>query len=322
MPGSPGAATEQVASYRTHLETMQGAYRSGRWAAWLAILTNAGLGVAKLVAGLLGGSFALVSDAVHSFSDVATSFGVLVGMRISARPADAEHPYGHSRAEAIVGLYIAMALAAAGVLVAREALNRFERPHMPPAVYTLIVAGLSVFIKEGLYQYKSRLARRIHSRAIMADAWHHRSDALSSIAVFVGIGLTRWAGLVWADELATLAVAVCILWAAISLMQSSSDELMDRQADEQMVEAVRAAAVVVPEVVLIDKLFIRKAGLEYLVDVHIHVDPELSVKQSHEIAHNVQQAIQQALPHIHSVLVHTEPRAGESARDSEVTQGE
>jgi len=316
MPRSFRAATERVASYQAHVDTMRQAYRRGRWAAWLAILTNSALGVAKLVAGVLGHSFALVSDAIHSFSDIATSLGVLVGMRISARPADAEHPYGHSRAEAIIGLYIAMALAGAGVFVAREAISRLGKPQVMPAGYTLIVVAVAVAVKEALYQYKSRLARRIRSRSLMADAWHHRSDALSSIAVFVGIALVRWTDLAWADEAATLVVAVCILWAGVSLMRSSSDELMDRQADEHLLATVRAAAAAVEGVARVEKLFVRTAGLEYLIDVHVQVDPHLTVAEAHEIAHAAQEAIQRAVPHTHSVLVHLEPHAGEPSSGS------
>lgn len=309
------AATERVASYQAHVDTMDRAYRHGRWAAWAAIVTNATLGIAKLVAGLLGHSFALVSDAIHSFSDIATSLGVLAGMRISARPADAEHPYGHSRAEAIIGLYIAMALAGAGVFVAREAISRLGKPQVIPAGYTLVVVAVAVAVKEALYQYKSRLARRISSRSLMADAWHHRSDALSSVAVFAGIAMVRWTHLAWADEAATLAVAVCILWAAVSLMHTSSDELMDRQADKRLLQTVREVAGAVAGVARVEKLFIRTAGLEYLIDVHVQVDPRLTVAEAHEIAHAAQQAIQHALPHTHSVLVHLEPNPDGAARD-------
>jgi len=294
-------------SRQLHLATMDRAYARGRRAAWLGVTLNLALGLLKLVAGLLGNCFALVSDAVHSFSDVVTSLAVLLGMRISAKPADSEHPYGHSRAEAIIGLYVAMALAAAGVMVAREALSRIAVEQVMPAWYTLLAAGISVVVKEGLYQYKSRLGRQIHSRAITADAWHHRSDALSSVAVFVGIVISRWTGAWWADGAAALVVAVSIIWAGLSLLKSTMDELMDRQAPDEMLRAVRSIARGVPGVVDVEKLFVRKAGLEYLVDVHIEVEPHLTVMQSHEIAHAVQSTLQSRLPHIHSVLVHIEP---------------
>lgn len=310
-----GAATERAASYRTHLRAMQQAYRQARWAAWLALWVNLGLGISKLVAGVLGHSLALVSDAVNSFGDLISTSAVLVGMRISAWPASEKHPYGYSRVEAIIGLYLAMGLAGAGVWIGREGLMNLRHPQPAPEWYTLVVAAAVVVIKESLYQYKIRIARRLASQSLKAAAWDHRSDAIASLAVFAGIGLARW-GVWWGDAAATLVVAGTILWAGLSLMQGSIGELLDRQADISFLQSVRDAAHLVQGVAAIDKLFVRKAGLEYLVDVHVEVDPNLNVRQAHEIAHEVQQAIQHALPSIHSILVHIEPygpKEGETA---------
>ncbi len=303
-----GAATERVASYQAHLAAMQEAYGQARWASWLALWVNAALTVGKLVAGLLGHSLALISDAINSIGDMITTSGVLVGMRISAWPATARHPYGYSRAEAIIGLYLAMALAGAGVWVGRQGLLELARPqHLEPAWYTLAVAAAVVLIKESLYQYKIRVARRLQSQALRAAAWDHRADAIAGLAVFVGLAVERWAGLWWGDKAATLVVAVTIIWAGVSLMHGSISELLDSQADVGFLQEVRDAAGNVPGVAGIDRLFVRKAGLEYLVDLHVEVDPNLSVERAHDLAHDVQQTIQHALPQIHGILVHIEP---------------
>jgi cation diffusion facilitator family transporter len=282
-------------------------YRLARRASWLTLWINAVLAAAKLVAGIAGHSLALISDAINSIGDMVTTGGLLIGMRISARPATEKHPYGFSRAEAVIGLYLAMALVGAGLWVAREGLLALRYPHESPAGYTLLVAAGVVVIKASLYQYKIRVARRLQSRSLLAAACDHRSDALAGLAVFTGIALNRWAGLTWGDAAATLVVAVTIVWVGISLMRGNIAELLDRQADVAFLRDVSDAAIQVPGVAAIDKIFVRKAGLEYLADVHVEVDPDMTVKRAHEIAHDVQAAIQHALPHIHSILVHLEP---------------
>jgi len=305
-----GAATERVASYKTHLDAMHKAYGQARWASWLALWINAVLTVGKLVAGLLGNSLSLVSDAINSIGDMVTTSGVLLGMRISAWPATAKHPYGFSRVEAVIGLYLAMALAGAGVWIGREGLLQLHRPESPPEWYTLLVAAAVVVIKESLYQYKIRVARRLQSQALKAAAWDHRSDAIAGTAVLIGIALSRW-GYWWGDGAATLVVAGTIIWAGLSLMHGNISELLDSQADVAFLQEIREAARGAAGVAAIDKVFVRKAGLEYLVDLHVEVDPNLNVERAHEIAHEVQEAIQRALPHIHSILVHIEPHRPE-----------
>lgn len=315
-----GAATQRVASYQAHLRAMKLTYQLARRASWLALWINATLTVAKLAAGLLGHSLALVSDAINSLGDMITTSGVLVGIRISAWPASEEHPYGFSRVEAVIGLYLAMALVGAGIWVGWEGLLALRHPHESPAWYTLLVAAAVVVIKESLYQYKIRIARQLRSQSLTAAAWDHRSDAIAGLAVLTGIGLDRWAGLWWGDGAATLVVAVTILWAGISLMRGNIAELLDRQADAAFLQEVNGAALLVQGVAGIDKLFVRKAGLEYLVDLHVEVDPDMSVRRAHEIAHEVQESVQYALPHIHSILVHVEPfrpeRHGQQRADS------
>jgi cation diffusion facilitator family transporter len=312
MPKRVGAATEKIASYQTHLDTMRHAYGQARWASWLSLWINTFLTIGKLIAGLAGNSLALVSDAINSLGDMITTSGVLLGMRISAWPATETHPYGYSRVEAVIGLYLAMALAGAGAWVGREGLLALGHRHDPPAGYTLLAALAVVAIKESLYHYKIRVARRLQSQSLRAAAWDHRSDAVAGLAVFTGLALDRWVGVHWGDGAATLVVAATIVWAGLSLMHDNVSELLDRQADVAFLQEIRRAALAVPGVAAIDKVFVRKAGLEYLADLHLEVDPHLNVEQAHDLGHQVQGAIQEALPYIHSILVHVEPHRAHS----------
>jgi len=290
-----------------HEAAMKNAYREALFGTWLSIAINAILGAGKIAAGLLGSSFALVSDGLHSFSDLATSLATVIGFHIARKPPDAEHPYGHSRAEAVIGAYVACALGAAGVWVGYKAVLMLGREHELPAAFTLWVAGVSIVIKEALFQYKIRLGRRLRSGSLIADAWDHRSDAFSAAAVLIGVGLTRYAHWYSADDFATLFVAGTLVWAAIVLLRDSTNELMDAQQDPEILAQLRAAALEAPGVRDVETLWVRKAGLEYFVDIHIEVDPSLTVRESHEIASRTRDRLRQAMPTIHDVLVHVEP---------------
>lgn len=296
-------------------------YRSARRAALLGLIVNSALGVVKLIGGLVGNSFALLSDAVNSLGDSLTSIVVLYALRVAQRPADDEHPYGHTRAEAIAATNVAVVIILSALTVGWEAVQRMGSLHETPAVWTLWIAGANVLIKEALYQYKIRVARRIGSAAVMANAWDHRSDALCALAVLIGLAVVRWGGpgLVWADEVAALAVVSAITWTGVQLFRTSASELMDPQADEELVKQIRCAAEQVPGVRAVEKLWVRKTGLEYLTDIHIEVDEQLSVAEGHRIGHRVKDRLLAGFPALRDVLVHlepfpnaTEPRVGES----------
>ena len=293
----------------THENAMRSAYRDALLGTWIGIAVNLALGLAKIIAGLLGRSFALVSDGVHSFSDLVTSIGTVAGFRIAMKPPDENHPYGHSRAEAVIGAYLSLALVAAGIWVGIRAVAGLHESAPAPAGYVLWVAAASMVVKECLYQYKIRLGRRLESTSLIADAWDHRSDVLSSGAVLVGTALVRYAGWDWADDVATLIVAVTLLWAGVALLRDSTNELMDAQQNPAMLAILRATAMEVEGVRGVETLWIRKAGLEFLVDIHIEVDPDMSVRDSHGIAHDVQHRLGRVMPRIHGVLVHVEPHA-------------
>lgn len=278
-------------------------------AAVLGLIVNGALGGAKLAGGLLGGSFALLADAVNSLGDVVTSSVVLFALWYAQRPADKEHPYGHTRAEAIAASYVALIVLVFALGLARESFGRLSLPHSAPPVWTLALAAANVVIKEALYRYKRRVGRRLASSALIANAWDHRSDALGSLAVLAGLAAVRLGGPPWAgaDEVAALVVVAVIVWSSLALLRSSAIELMDVQADDETLAAVRAAAASVPQVLDVETLWLRKSGLEYLVDIHVQVDPQLTIAEGHRIGHHVKDHLLGRFPALRDVLVHLEP---------------
>jgi len=286
-------------------------YKEAVGATRLGLGVNLVLGAAKLAGGLVGGSRAMVSDAVNSLGDVFTSAVVLTAFRVAQKPADAEHPYGHTRAEAVAGSNVAVLVIVSALMVGWESLRSFStepKADIPPW-WTLAIAGGNVLVKEALYQYKIRLGRRLGSLALIANAWDHRSDALSALAVLVSLAMVRILGprFAFLDAVAALVVVGVILNSATRLLLSSAQELMDAQAEPEVVEAVRRAASEMPEVRRVDKLWVRKSGLEYLVDIHVQVPADLSVHEGHKIGHQVKDRLLERFPNLRDVLVHLEP---------------
>ncbi len=284
-------------------------YRQGRRAALLGLVVTLSLGLAKLAGGLLGHSIALISDAVHSLGDALASGAVWGALLWAQHPADPEHPYGHARAEAVAGSNVALLLILSALLVGWESLRTLAEPSPQPHSYTLIIAACSAVINESLFRHQARVAQRTGSRAVLAAAWDQRMDALGSLAVLMGLALAYWGGPTWhaADNIAALAVAVLILWAACRLLWGSLQELMDRQADPELLDKVRREALTVPGVRGVEKLLARKAGLEYLVDIHVEVDPAISVREGHAIGHAVKDRLLKQIITVKDVLVHIEP---------------
>jgi cation diffusion facilitator family transporter len=284
-------------------------YRRSRRAALCGIALCLLLGLAKLLGGWFGHSSALISDGIHSFGDVLTLCVVWAALHFSERPPDPEHPYGHTRIEAVAGSNVALAVMISGLVIIYEAVQTVVNGYEEPRLYTLFIAGASALVKDGLYRYQRRIAQGTGSSAIMASAWDHRLDALSSLAVMVGVAVAHWGGPRWrlADPLAALAVAGVVLCAGANLFWSSLQELMDRQADPEILDAVRREALTVSGVLGVEKLFVRKTGLEYLVDIHVEVDPSLNVREGHAIAHAVKDRVMGQLMTMKDVLVHIEP---------------
>ncbi|MBX3424008.1 MAG: cation transporter [Pirellulaceae bacterium] len=284
-------------------------YQQVQRASWLGLCVNLGLGIAKLTGGLIGNSFALVADAVNSLGDAVTTVIVLYSLKVAQRPADQEHPYGHTRAEGVAALSVSLLIIMSAAMVGWEALQRLSVQHGVPPWWTLWIAGANVLIKEALFRYKLAIGRRTGSMALIANAWDHRSDALCALAVLVGLSAIRLGGpnWMWADETAALVVVMLILVAATSLYLRSASELMDVQADPWLIDSVRQAAQATSGVLAIEKLWIRKSGIEYFVDIHIQVAPTLSVDAGHHIGHTVKSRLLDGFPAIRGVLVHLEP---------------
>ncbi len=260
----------------------------------------------------MSGSVALISDALNSLGDVFTSIVVIIGLRVAQQAPDAEHPYGHTRAETIAASNVSLLIILSALFIGWEAIHRLNTGDGLPPVWTLWIAGTNVVIKEALYRHKIRVGLRVNSQAIVANAWDHRSDAFSSLAVLVGLALVRWGGpsLHWADAAAALVVVAAVVWSGIELFRRSASELMDVQASDDLVQDIRQAARSVHGVDGVEKLWVRKSGLEYFADIHIEVDPRLTVAEGHRIGHQVKDRLLARFATLRDVLVHLEPFAG------------
>ena len=274
----------------------------------LGLLINAGLALIKLVAGVLGHSYALVADAVESMADIFSSLIVWGGLRIASQPPDAEHPYGHGKAETLAALLVGLMLVGAGIGIGIQAVQEILSPQYAPAPFTLWVLLGVIAVKETMYRVARRTARDINSSAVMADAWHHRSDAITSTAAAVGISVALLGGDRYksADEYAALLAAGVILFNAFRLILPTLNELMDAEPTD-LIRQVRAIAEQVDGVDNVEKIFARKSGMRYWVDMHVRVDPKMPVIEAHGLAHQVQDVIREQMPNVQSVLTHVEP---------------
>lgn len=288
---------------------MRAMYRSARRTASAGLAVNLALGLVKLVGGVAGRSFALISDAVNSIGDSLGSAIVLFGLHVAEQPADPEHPYGHSRAEAVASLSVGWLIAFSAVMIGWGAIANLAEDQENVAWWTLVIALVNVVVKEVLYRINLYIGKRIGSQALVVNAWDHRSDGLSSLAALLGIAVAHWGGpaYAWADEAAALVVVVAILWSAFKLLRASAIDLMDRQADPEVVDAIRQAALEVPGVRKVEKLRVRQSGMERFADIHVEVDPQTTVEDGHEIGHEVKRRLVAEFAALRDVLVHLEP---------------
>jgi len=278
----------------------------------MGLSTNVALAIAKLLAGIFGSSYALMADAIESMADTASSVIVWRGLVIADKPADAEHPYGHGKAEAIAAAAVSvMLLGAAGLIFAQSA-KEIVRPHHAPAPYTLFVLLGVVLIKEGLFRFVGRVGEEIESGAVRADAWHHRSDAITSAAAALGISVALVGGAPYrsADDWAAIFAAAIIGANGFRLLRPALDELMDAAPKEDIAGLARTVALQVDGVKGVEKCLARKMGYGFLLDMHVEVDGELSVAVAHELAHTVKNAIRAKLPRVFDVTIHIEPFPG------------
>ncbi|NUN09242.1 MAG: cation transporter [Ignavibacteriaceae bacterium] len=273
------------------------------------IFVNAALALVKGVTGYLGNSYALIADAIESASDVFSSTIVWGGLKVASIPRDHNHPYGHGKAEPLAAIVVSIALFAAAFSIAIHSVVEIITPHHSPAPYTLIVLGVVIVVKEILFRYIIKIGEEVHSTAVKTDAWHHRSDAITSAAAFIGISIALIGGEKYAsaDDYAALFASVIILYNAFKLFKPALDEIMDIAPSPEIEKSVRAIAGAVEGVIELDKCFVRKMGLEYYVDLHVVVNGDVSVREGHEIGHKVKDSICSSNSKIVDVLVHIEP---------------
>jgi cation diffusion facilitator family transporter len=289
--------------------TSAGNLRSGARVALVGMGANVVLATAKILAGALGNSYVLIADGIESALDIAGSAIIWGGLKFAARPADETHPYGHGKAEPVAAIIVSLGVLAAALVIAVRSVHEIFQPHHAPAPFTLAVLIVVVAVKELLFRIVDRLGRNAGSTAIQTDAWHHRTDAMTSVAAFIGISIALIGGPRWQSADAWAALFACVLIAANGwrLFYPALHEVLDTAPRGEIIERVRAAAEAVPGVLEIDKCFVRKMGLEYYVDLHVGVDERISVRAGHELAHEVKDAIKQTNPRIADVLVHIEP---------------
>lgn len=277
----------------------------------VGIIVSILLAIVKGVAGVLGNSYALIADAIESTADVFTSIIVLTGLKIASKPADTNHPYGHGKAEPIAGLVVATALFIAAVIIIIQSIHEIITPHHAPAPFTLIVLVAVVITKELLFRFVIKVGETLDSVSVKNDAWHHRSDAITSGAAFIGISIALIGGKGYeqADDYAALFASIIIIINAFRLFKPAFYEIMDTAPPMYILDEIKIAASKVDGVVGIDKCFVRKMGLEFFVDIHVIVDRNLPVHTGHLIGHNVKDELMKFNPKISDVLVHIEPTA-------------
>jgi cation diffusion facilitator family transporter len=283
--------------------------QKGLMAAGIGMAVNVVLAIVKIVTGIVGNSYALIADGIESTTDIISSLVVWTGLKISSLPADEDHPYGHGKAESIAGMVVALALLAAAVFIAVQSLREIITPHHAPAWFTLLVLALVIATKETLYRFVFKVGAELTSTAVKGDAWHHRSDAITSAAAFVGISIALVGGKGYeaADDWAALFACTIILFNGYRIFRAALNEIMDAAPPDTLQTQIRQLASSVPGVVRIEKCRARKSGLGLFVEIHIEVDGTLSVQRGHEIAHQVSDHLKSSSLSIQHVVAHVEP---------------
>lgn len=276
---------------------------------YFSIIGNTLLALTKGIAGTLGNSYALVADAIESTTDIFSSFLVLFGIKYSNRPADKNHPYGHGRAEPLITFLVVGFLITSATIIAYESIINIRTPHQLPKAWTLIVLGAIIIWKEISYRLVVKKSIDTNSSSLRADAWHHRSDALTSIAAFIGItvALIMGPGYETADDWAALFASGFILYNSYLIFRPALGEIMDEHFHDDLVAQIRTEAMKVDGIIDTEKCFVRKAGMKFHIDLHATVDANITVKEGHEIAHKLKDTLRQQIPVLGHVLIHVEP---------------
>jgi len=278
-------------------------------ATYFSIIGNTSLAIIKGIAGFFGNSYALIADAIESTTDIFASLLVLFGIKYSNRPADENHPYGHGRAEPLITFLVVGFLITSATIIGYESVVNIRTPHDLPKPWTLIILGLIIIWKE--YSFRLVMERSIESNSssLKADAWHHRSDAITSIAAFIGISIAIIMGKGYesADDWAALFAAGFIFYNSYLIFRPALGEIMDEHLYDDLVEQIRKVSHQVEGIIDTEKCFIRKAGMRYHVDLHAIVSAKITVKEGHDLAHKLKDTLRFEIPELGHVLIHVEP---------------
>ncbi|MBA4300216.1 MAG: cation-efflux pump [Cyclobacterium sp.] len=274
-----------------------------------SILGNAVLAGVKFLSGIFGNSFALIADGIESTVDIFSSFLVLLGLKYAERPADENHPYGHGKAEPLITFLVVAFLIISAFTIAWQSIKNIQTPHELPAPWTLIVLGGIIIWKEISYQVVINRSKKLKSSSLKAEAWHHRADAITSIAAFIGISIAIFGGEGFevADDYAALLACGFILYNCYGIFRPALGEVMDENNFTELTKEIRKISLKVEGIEGTEKCFIRKAGMTYHVDLHAHVRGDLTVTEGHEIAHKLKDTLRREIPQLGHVLIHIEP---------------
>ncbi|WP_281239022.1 cation diffusion facilitator family transporter [Flavobacterium praedii] len=278
-------------------------------ATYFSIVGNTSLAIIKGLAGFFGNSYALVADAIESTTDIFASLLVLFGIKYSNRPADENHPYGHGRAEPLITFLVVGFLITSATIIGYESIINIQTSHDLPKSWTLYVLGAIIIWKEYSFRLVMKRSKETNSSSLKADAWHHRSDALTSIAAFVGISIALFFGKGYesADDWAALFASFFILYNSYLIFRPALGEIMDEHLYDDLVEEIRQVSHQVEGVIDTEKCFIRKAGMKYHVDLHARVSGKISVIEGHDISHRLKDTLREEIPELGHVLIHIEP---------------
>ncbi|MHB0757007.1 cation diffusion facilitator family transporter [Polaribacter sp. M15] len=276
---------------------------------YFSIIGNTTLALIKGLAGFLGNSYALIADAIESTTDIFASLLVLLGFKYAKRPADENHPYGHGKIEPLITFGVVTFLVVSATIIAYESIQNIQTPHKIPKSWTLIVLGLIIVWKEISFQIVIRKSKQTNSSSLKADAWHHRSDAITSVMAFIGISIAIIFGNGYetADDWAALFASAFILYNSYLILRPALGEVMDEQLYDDLILEIREKSIEVKGVLDTEKCFIRKSGMKYHVDLHAIVNSEITVKSGHDIAHKLKDYLREEIPNLGHVLIHIEP---------------
>jgi cation diffusion facilitator family transporter len=278
-------------------------------ATYFSIIGNTSLAIIKGITGYLGNSYALIADAIESIADIFASFLVLFGLKYASRPADENHPYGHGRAEPLITFLVVGFLITSATIIAHESIINISTPHSLPSPYVLLVLIPIIIWKEISFQIVIKKSKETNSSSLKADAWHHRSDAITSIAALIGISIALLGGKGYesADDWAALFASGFILYNSYQIFRPALGEIMDEHKYDDQVVLIRKVSKTVPGILNTEKCFVRKAGMKFHIELHASVDANITVKEGHHISHILKDTLRSEIPELGHVLIHIEP---------------